>query len=117
MREMTDFSGGVFHTSLADGRAAAEIQVTSVGLVARTTDDQVFEIPFGECLLDVGGASGRMVFCRTHDRQLTIFCEHKEFPAALELESVGEVSDELARLFRRNRHEDCHLPDLPLEDG
>ena len=56
----------------------------------------------------MGGASGRMVFCRTPDRQLTIFCEHKEFPAALELESVGEVSDALATLFRRRRQEAHH---------
>lgn len=96
------FAGGVFHHSIPNGRAGADIEVTSVELRARTmgADSQSFSLKLADCELELGGASGRMVFCRNADRSLTIFSDERGFPAALSSASFG-VLDERLEVLRR----------------
>ena len=72
---MTTFHGGVFSRDLPDGRAGAEITVTSGKIRARTRDGHDFELDSAHCRVELGGASGRMWFCRSSDGLVTLFSE------------------------------------------
>ncbi len=98
-----EFFGGVFSDKIEGGRAAAKISIHPQGLVAETLEEQRFEIPFGECQLDKGGASGRMIFCRNTDRSVTLFCEERGFPKALESLSMGAFSGQLRTIQHKQR--------------
>ena len=91
-----EFEGGVFSDEIEGGRASATIELSTSGMVALTSTGQRFGILYRDCQLDIGGATGRMVFCRTPDRKLTIFCEDRRFPAALDMESGGELSEQFS---------------------
>jgi len=93
-----EFAGGVFHDSVEGGRASAVIRLTAGSVVAEASTDQRFEIRFADCVLDMGGASGRMVFVRTADRSLTIFCEDRQFAKALEMDGGQELASQLANI-------------------
>lgn len=111
------YPGGVFHTSLPDGRIGAEIEVTSREIVARPSaplweavgapgaEAPRFAIPLSQCSLDLGGESGRMVFCRNAARDLTIFSESRGFAEALRERSGGLLTEPLHALERRNAAE------------
>lgn len=101
----SEFEGGVFSDRIEGGRASATIELNASGVEALTSTGQKFSISYRDCQLDMGGASGRMVFCRTADRKLTIFCEDKRFPAALEMESGSQMSSELAAVRSVRRAE------------
>lgn len=100
-----EFEGGVFHESIEGGRASATIELTAGSVKALTSTDQKFEIRYSECVLDMGGASGRMVFVRTQDRKLTIFCEDRRFPKALQLDGSVELAEQLAAVRGLRRSE------------
>lgn len=93
-----EFEGGVFSKEIDGGRAGASIRLDDRGLIARLSDGEQFFLSFSECSLEIGGASGRMIFCRNADRSLTIFCEDKRFPAALEQGSAGELMEQLEEI-------------------
>ncbi|MDA0832983.1 MAG: M48 family metallopeptidase [Planctomycetota bacterium] len=99
------FQGGVFHASVPEGRAGASIYLTHSEIVAKTQPEgeQTFSIRLSECQLDLGGASGRMLFCRTPDRSLTIFCEEKGFAQALHQDAMGTLSEQLSNLCMTQR--------------
>ena len=99
----SEFEGGVFSDEIEGGRASAIIELSTSGMVALTSTGQRFGILYRECQLDLGGATGRMVVCRTPDRKLTLFCEDGRFPAALDLESGGELAEQFSavRSLRR----------------
>jgi len=90
------FEGGIFHETLADGRAGGTIELLPAAISARTPDGESFLIPYRECQVEVGGFSGRVVLCRNEDRSLTIFCEDKKIVAALSLASSGRLDESLA---------------------
>ena len=92
----SEFEGGVFSDEIEGGRASATIELSTSGMVALTSTGQRFGILYRDCQLDIGGATGRMVFCRTLDRKLTIFCEDRRFPAALDMESGGELAEQFS---------------------
>lgn len=104
MYDLAEFQGGVFSDAVDGGRAGAEIELRHDGIVARTSDGGEFVVSYSECQLEIGGASGRMVFCRNPDRTLTIFCEDRRFPAALERESAGVLMQELDEIRRGRSH-------------
>ncbi|MDA3962651.1 MAG: M48 family metallopeptidase [Planctomycetota bacterium] len=91
------FSGGVFHADIADGRAGASIDCGVSALSAVTTTGARFELRYDACTVRIGGASGRMVFCRSLDQSLTIFCEQKGFAAALQQAAGGLLDEGLAQ--------------------
>ncbi len=100
-----EFSGGVFSDAIDGGRAGAEIELSPTGISARTPDGPRFEIPYRDCQLEIGGFSGRMVFCRNQDRSLTIFCEDRKFPAALSQASASILDDQLGGKLKQRRSE------------
>jgi Zn-dependent protease with chaperone function len=111
------YPGGIFHASLPDGRIGAEIEITPREIVARPPASvweavgaegataPWFAIPLSECLLDLGGESGRMVFCRNAARDLTIFSEAGGFAEALGERSGGLLAEPLHALVRREAGE------------
>ncbi|WP_044253186.1 M48 family metallopeptidase [Rhodopirellula sp. SWK7] len=99
------FSGGVFTETIDGGRAGAEIELLPSGVGARTPDGEAFVIPYRECQVEVGGFSGRMVFCRNADRSLTIFCESPKFAKALSFASSGMLDDQLTSGLKKQRGE------------
>lgn len=99
------FSGGVFSDAIEGGRAGAEIEMSTSGICAQTPDGKRFEVAYRECHLEVGGFSGRMVFCRNEDRTVTIFCEDRQFPAALSDAACGILDQQLGDQFSRRRSE------------
>lgn len=103
--DANEFSGGVFSKELPNGRAGAVVTLELSGLRARTSDGREFSLRYNECQLDIGGSSGRMVFCRNADKTLTIFCEDKKFPAALDRESAGDLREQVERLQGKRRKE------------
>tara|TARA_R110002072_G_scaffold173600_2_gene328411 strand:- start:204263 stop:205525 length:1263 start_codon:yes stop_codon:yes gene_type:complete len=90
-----EFPGGVFSDEIDGGRAGAHLRLGDRGLSARTSDGQEFFIGYSDCDLELGGDSGRMVFCRTSDRSLTFFCEDRRFPEALKRAAVGELFEQV----------------------
>jgi predicted Zn-dependent protease len=99
------FSGGVFSDTIDGGRAGAEIELSPTGVSALTPDGDRFAIPYRECQLEIGGFSGRMIFCRNQDRSLTIFCEDRNFPAALSSGSAGILDQQLGDKLKQRRTE------------
>jgi len=77
------FAGGIFSHAIEGGRAGASIAVTETGLVATTPDGGEHLLPFSDASVELGGASGRMWFCRTSDRSLTIFSEAPGFATSV----------------------------------
>jgi predicted Zn-dependent protease len=99
------FSGGVFSETIDGGRSGAEIELSQRGVSALTAEGDRFFIPYFECQVEVGGFSGRMVFCRNEDRSLTIFCEDRKFAAALSQASAGVLDEQLDRKLKQRRTE------------
>jgi beta-barrel assembly-enhancing protease len=98
-----EFEGGVFSKEIDGGRAGASIRLDDRGVIALLSDGEQFFLSYSECNLEIGGASGRMIFCRNADRSLTIFCEDRKFPAALEQASVGELMEQLEDVNKTGR--------------
>ncbi|MDA0282804.1 MAG: M48 family metallopeptidase [Planctomycetota bacterium] len=90
-----EFPGGVFSNEIDGGRAGAFMRLGDRGIKARTSDGREFVIDYSDCDLELGGDSGRMVFCRTSDRSLTFFCEDRRFPEALKRAAVGELFEQI----------------------
>jgi len=99
------YSGGVFSDTIDGGRSGAEIELSAGAVSARTPDGDRFDIPFHQCQVEIGGFSGRMVFCRNQDRSLTIFCEDRKFRAALSQASAGLLDEQLGENLKRRRRE------------
>jgi Zn-dependent protease with chaperone function len=77
------FQGGVFSDETSLGRVGVEINVNPQGLEARPSDGDAFKLSATQLVLEVGGASGKMVFCRNPEKTLTIFSEAPGFLKAL----------------------------------
>lgn len=73
------------------------------GVSARVPSGETFFVPYRDCQVELGGNSGRMVFCRDGDRTVTIFCEDRKFPAALSLASSGTLDGQLGESLRKRR--------------
>ena len=101
-----EVSGGVFSEEIDGGRAGATIRLGDRGIRALTSDGREFVLSYDDCQLEMGGASGHMLFCRTSDRSLTIFTEDRRFPAALQRAASGglfEQVEEIQAAGRRRR--------------
>lgn len=101
----SEFTGGVFSDRIDGGRAGAIVKLSPTGVTALGSDGQRFTVPFGQCQIEIGGNSGRMVFCRSRDRSLTIFCEDHAFPSALATSSMGMLDAQIeCELAKRKKH-------------
>lgn len=101
-----EFPGGVFSQEIDGGRAGAHVRLGDRGIRARTSEGREFVVPYEDCQIEMGGASGRMLFCRTGDRSLTIFTEDRRFPAALQRAASGGLFERVDELLAsgRRRH-------------
>src|SRR5690349_20813402 len=98
------FEGGVFHTSLEGGRSGASLTLTSSAVLATTPEGQHFAVPYTEVELSVGGASGKMWFCRSRDRETTLFCEDRGFGRALREAGQRDLVERLDAIDFERRH-------------
>lgn len=94
-----EFPGGVFSDEIDGGRSGAHLRLGNRGITARTSEGREFVIGYSDCDLELGGDSGRMVFCRTADRSLTFFCEDRRFPEALKRAAVGELFEQVDQIL------------------
>jgi len=72
-------------------------------MIAAASDGRQFSIGYSECVIEIGGYNGRMVFCRPASRSLTIFCDDRRFSSDLARASGGLLDEQLTRA-RRDRH-------------
>lgn len=100
---ISTFPGGIFSDTIDDGRSGAEIALTPSGVSARLPNGDSFLIPYRDCQVEIGGNSGRMVFCRNCDRSLTIFCEDRKFPKELSFAASGTLDAQLGDSLRQRK--------------
>jgi Zn-dependent protease with chaperone function len=98
------FDGGVFHASLEGGRSGASIALSGSAVEATTPEGQGFSVAFTEAELSLGGASGRMWFCRSRDRATTIFSEALGFADALRRTGQRDLVERLDAIETARRH-------------
>lgn len=91
----TNFTGGVFSSSIDGGRAGANIELAYDVIEASAKDGQKFSLRYSDCNVEIGGFNNKMVFCRNEDRSLTIFTEDKRFSSALAFAAGGLLDDQL----------------------
>ncbi len=94
-----EFPGGVFSEEIDGGRSGAHLRLGDRGITARSSEGRKFVISYSDCDLELGGDSGRMVFCRTADRSLTFFCEDRRFPEALKRAAAGELFEQVDQIL------------------
>ncbi|MEY4579642.1 MAG: hypothetical protein RL701_4345 [Pseudomonadota bacterium] len=92
------FEGGIFSSSLPGGRSGARLTVAADGVVGTTPEGQEYLVPFAGATFELAGASGKMWFCRTPDRTLTIFSEAPGFATRMRELGGPEVARALAAL-------------------
>ena len=95
MLEAIDLEGGVFSPELPGGRAGARITISQEGVRAQTAEGQRFHVSFEQCRLSLGGASGRMWFCRDEARGTTIFSEGPALGSALAVHASPGLRSQL----------------------
>jgi Zn-dependent protease with chaperone function len=103
MEDETKFTGGVFSEAIDGGRSGAEITLSPRGISACTAEGETFFLPYSECQVEIGGFSGRMVFCRNPDKSLTIFCEDRIFPRELLQAASGLLDEQLGEQLQQRR--------------
>ena len=77
------YSGGIFSASLEKRREPVEIIVEDQEVIAKTSAGIVFRFNYMDITLEVGGASGKMIFLRSKDQNDTLFCEEFGFQEEL----------------------------------
>lgn len=103
MSEQSEFEGGVFSPSIEGGRVGARIALGHDALEARTLDQQHFRLPYADCQLELGGASGRMWFCRSAEGDLTLFSEARGFAQALRAEAAPTLGPQIDAIVAREQ--------------
>ena len=107
MDDPNTFDGGVLCDQVAGGRSGAGLRCGPDSLIATTSSGRSFAIRYSECQIEVGGSSGRMVFCRTADRSLTIFCDQSRFGPELARAAGGLLDEPFDACARKRRAATC----------
>jgi predicted Zn-dependent protease len=97
-----DFEGGVFASSIEGGRAGARVRVDFDATRATTTEGSVISVPHEQCVVSVGGASGRMLFFKDRAGDPTIFSEDPALHRHVRAHPPRLLSEELARALGEN---------------
>ncbi|MFM7058969.1 MAG: M48 family metallopeptidase [Planctomycetota bacterium] len=100
-----DFEAGVFSEQVPGGRCSVLLHCEASGLRAVTESGQQFFLRYEQMQLELGGASGNMLFCRNPDRSLTLFCEDRQFRATLEFQSGSILTEQLSRVFADRKND------------
>ncbi|HZI02477.1 MAG TPA: M48 family metallopeptidase [Archangium sp.] len=103
--ETIEFQGGLFSDEVQGGRAGARIRLGLEGLEAETPTGERFRLPYADCQLEQGGASGKMIFCHGPGRRLTLFSEQKGFAEALARSGGDPIVEQLKSLGLTARKE------------
>jgi beta-barrel assembly-enhancing protease len=103
MTEAIELEGGVFSQDLPGGRAGARLTVSEDGVSAQTAEGHRFRMSFDQCRLELGGASGRMWFCRDDPRGITIFSEGPALGSALAVHAPPALRTQLDEVEARAR--------------
>ncbi|RKH39045.1 M48 family metallopeptidase [Corallococcus sicarius] len=103
MMSGSSFQGGLFSDEVPGKRAGATMRLGVNGIDAETQDGQSFSLPYAQCRLEMGGASGRMVFCHSPHRTLTLFCEDPAFLPALGEAGRGQLAEQVSQLTQEVR--------------
>lgn len=98
-----EFDGSVFNEKLNGGQSGCRIRLNSNSVIAVCSDGSEFSVPFQGCVLEIGGASGQMIFCRTRDRSVTISCENPSLLNLLEQTGNSTLVEQIDTLRRRMR--------------
>jgi beta-barrel assembly-enhancing protease len=111
------FEGGVFEPNLPTGRSGARLHLDTAHLVAETPSGECLYLALDRCRLSLGGASGRMVFCRDDTLDLTLFSEAPGFLKALtecDVPTVQQAARSLVEDNRKHRRRTLRLLGLGL---
>jgi len=92
------FEGGVFSEAVEGGRSAASISFTSTAVLATTPEGHLFTVAYQGARLTLGGASGKMWFCRSTDGATTVFSEASGFAEALRASAQKDLVERLEAL-------------------
>lgn len=98
------FEGGVFNEGVEGGRSGASISLTGSAVIATTPEGHLFAVPYQGAQLTLGGASGKIWFCRSADGATTIFSEASGFAEALRSSSQKDLVERLDALEHAARH-------------
>ncbi len=94
----TEFAGGVFSKTLAEGRAGATLQLNTSGVSAQTAKGESFSIPFSNLEFEIGGQKGAMVFCRHAKEDLTFYTDDPQFTNAVLQTAPPQAASQLKSL-------------------
>jgi Zn-dependent protease with chaperone function len=92
------FDGGVFSEAVEGGRSAASVSLTGSAVIATTPEGHLFAVPYEGANLTLGGASGKIWFCRSADGATTIFSEASGFAEGLRASSQKDFVERLDAL-------------------
>lgn len=89
------YSGGIFSDSLEKRRSQVEIVVEDQEVIAETSSGIMFRFDYLETGVEIGGASGKMIFLRSKDGKNTLFCEDSGFQEELLQSSFAPLLEKL----------------------
>ena len=96
------FEGGVFRES-TDGGSGATIRRDREGQVADPLEGEPLTIPFFEMTVEMGGASGRMLFCYDRGRRNTIYSDDPALVRELTSSAPDPLRLAMERLVQGHR--------------
>ena len=100
----TSFAGGVFSPELEDRRSPGSIELVDGKLVITTRSDATVTLPLIGARIEVGGASGKMVFCRHPQHEgVTIYSESPGFVDALWAAGDEGIRAQLRALWEKRK--------------
>lgn len=78
-------TGGIYHPEIPTKRASAtfEVNVDQDQITALTSNDQTFTFDLDDAVLEMAGATGKMLFIKFDGGQITLFSESNELLEAL----------------------------------
>ena len=76
---------------------------TEFGSLRVTTSTESYALPLATMKLELGGASGRMVFCRAPLDGVTVCVEHEDFVGAIREAAGGALDADCQRLMAQKR--------------
>jgi len=92
------YRGGAFNQAWEKKSAAGEIVLTERGIQLTTDDGREVLLPYGQCQLEMGGNTGKVVFCRNANKSISIHCDHPEFAENLRIASSGLLQEAIAQM-------------------
>jgi Zn-dependent protease with chaperone function len=104
------FEGGVFSPAIPDGRARAVLRVEGSSLAAVVDEIRTERLPLAGAALELGGASGKMLFCRHPAHEgVTFYSEAPGFVDALWAGGDEGIRAQIQGLWRGRKRAKWHV--------